>query len=94
MARYIYRTDDGISFDYQKGGRSSVEIAAWVEKDILHLRVSQRRHGYGPITLIPFTFDRFAAAVIEEAEASHQLYPEELPVRLSGNILKWYRWVP
>jgi alpha-glucosidase len=94
MSRYIYRSDDGISFDYQKGGRSSVEVVAWTEEDILHLRMSPISHGYGPITIIPFTIDRFAAVIIEEAAVSHHLHPEELPVRLSGNSLKWYRWVP
>ncbi len=94
VARYVYRTDDGISFNYQKGGRSSVDIAAWIEQDILHLKVSPMSNGYGPITIIPFTIDRFAAVIIEEAAGIHYLHPEELPVRLSGDSLKGYRWVP
>jgi alpha-glucosidase (family GH31 glycosyl hydrolase) len=93
VARYIYRCDDGISFDYQKGVRSSVEVVAWTEEDILHLRISPMSHGYGPITIIPFTINRFAAVIIEETSGTRHLYPEELPMRLSGNSLKWYRWI-
>jgi hypothetical protein len=39
------------------------------------------------------TIDRFAAVLMEETSGTHYLHPEELPVQLSGNSLKWYRWV-
>jgi hypothetical protein len=70
-----------------------VEVVAWTEEDILHLRISPMSHGYGPITIIPFTINRFAAVIIEETSGTRHLYPEELPMRLSGNSLKWYRWI-
>ncbi|MFW5810623.1 MAG: hypothetical protein ACOCWY_03390, partial [Thermodesulfobacteriota bacterium] len=90
--RYLYRTDDGISFDYRRGGRTAVEIIARVEKEDLLLSVDYRSDGYGPVFITPFTVDRFSSVILEGDGSSQRLQAEEIPVRLTGERLTWYRW--
>ncbi len=90
--RYRYRADDGLSFDYRKGGRSELEIVAHVEKKRLKVKVSEMGKGFGRIELIPCTVDRFSEVVIERDGAEHILQPFEEGVRMTGNLMKWYRW--
>ncbi|MFP4348999.1 MAG: glycoside hydrolase family 31 protein [Desulfococcaceae bacterium] len=90
--RYLYRTDDGISFDYRRGGRTAVEIIARVEEEDLLLSVDYRNDGYGPVFITPFTVDRFSSVILEGDGSSQRLQAEEIPVRLTGERLTWYRW--
>jgi alpha-glucosidase len=91
-ARYLYRSDDGIGFDYKKGGRSAVEVTARIVGGRLHLRLNPLSNGYGAVTITPFTMDRFAELVMEGESGTRRLYPEKQRVRLSGKSLTWYRW--
>ncbi|MBM9604857.1 TIM-barrel domain-containing protein [Desulfopila inferna] len=91
-SRYLYRSDDGISFDYLKGRRSTVEVMAWIEGDDLHLKLNPLSHGYGEVIITPFTIHPFAAVIMENESGRQSLQFEELRVRLTGNSLTWYRW--
>ncbi len=91
-ARYLYRTDDGISFDYRKGARTTLEIIARVEGNALSLLLDCQSEGYGAISITPYTVDRFSSVVLEKDGVSERLKPEETSVRLTGKRFKRYRW--
>jgi len=91
-ARYLYRVDDGISFDYRRGGRTAVEITARIEGRALYLSMDCRTDGYGAVSITPYTVERFSSVVLEKGGGPQDLQPTETSVRLSGKRFQWYRW--
>lgn len=91
--RLHYRADDGISLDYRRGRRSTVEIAARLESRHLHLALTTINDGYGPVEIVPYTLNRFRSVYFDNDGDAQTLQAVKERVRLTGRPFEWYRWV-
>ncbi|MBR9981471.1 MAG: hypothetical protein KFF50_10640, partial [Desulfatitalea sp.] len=93
QARYRYRTDDGCSFGYREGRRSSVEIVAEVKGRALHIGVRTLSRGYGGIHVTPYTFNAFDRTLLTVDGAPEKpATAVQETIRLTGRPLTCYRW--
>jgi len=88
-AVYRYRFDDGLSFDYRKGVRSSLEIRVTWSADSLTIQSGHVENGYGAIQAKYLLLPGFKQVVIDGAEyrgkAEHlQLTGKALDVCIYG----------
>jgi alpha-glucosidase len=92
-ARMRYSADDGASFKYQQGKRTTLEISARLEGRCLHLTANTLARGFGPVDIVPYSLNRFQGlhAVIDGKKTV--LRPVKETVRLTGRRFEWYRWV-
>ena len=67
---YEYAFDDGISFDYQKGRRSSFTVSARVIKGALQVGIDHINNGYRPAKIKLVTYDNFKAVSVKIAGRS------------------------
>jgi alpha-glucosidase len=93
-ARLCYRADDGLSFDYVRGRRTRLDVTARTKGRCLHLRVKTLAEGFGPVHLVPFSVNRFAALHLETDGREQRLHPIKERAQLSGQPFDWYRWQP
>jgi alpha-glucosidase len=70
--------DDGISYDYLNGVRSTVELRAWVEQSVLHIDVSRAGIGFRPFDLQFVVYDEFKGVIL------HQDGERELTLKSAG----------
>jgi alpha-glucosidase len=91
-SRWRYSADDGLSLDYRKGGRTTVELAVYLQKRGLHATARRLAGGYGAVEMTICTPDRFPSVVMEDGEEKRILHPVEEPVRLAGDRFTWHRW--
>ena len=61
---FEYSVDDGQSFGYRKGERSTYAISFSVKNKHLVVVVNQRSAGFGEVTFTPVTLDRFTSCVM------------------------------
>jgi alpha-glucosidase len=94
IARLRYQADDGLSFDYRRGGRSCLEMTAWRQGRRLHLTVNTQSEGFGRVSLVPFSVNRFAAFHLETDGRRQVLQRVKRRARLAGEPFDWYRWEP
>jgi len=69
-AGYIYYFDDGISYQYRKGKRSSLLLFATVQDKQLHIRTSYGEKGYGKCKLAFALYDQFDAVTLNGQPAA------------------------
>ena len=79
-----YSFDDGISFDYRKQKRTTVEITAKVENGTLRLATKYLHKGFGPGKFTFFVYDAFTAVTLNGkpaalAPAEAELTTNKLP---------------
>jgi alpha-glucosidase len=94
QARLCYRADDGLSFDYRRGRRTRLDVTARIKNRRLYLRIKTLEKGFGPVHLVPFSVNRFAALYLETDGSERRLQPIKERVRLAGQPFDWYRWQP
>ena len=89
QAIYTYHADDGETYAYQKGKRSTLQISAEWDKKELRLNVDQASHGFGVIKWKPVIFGGPAKVTIngiaaETKEAKRTLTGGPLACRVVG----------
>jgi alpha-glucosidase len=88
-ATYTYHADDGETYAYQKGKRSTLRVEAEWDKKELRLNVNQTSHGFGVIKWKPVIFSGPAKVTIngvltKTKEAKRKLTGGPLPCRVVG----------
>lgn len=91
-ARLRYRADDGVSFAYRRGARTTMEITARINGRRLELTVDTLAEGFGRVDIVPYTVNRFASVYIQIDGKREILLPVKEHVRLTGKPFFWYRW--
>jgi alpha-glucosidase len=86
-ATVTYAFDDGLSFAYQKGKRTTAKFTAFVEDDTLLLTVDDYHPGFRPLSVQVVLHDRFDRVVLVH-KGRRQLLPlKSSRVQLTGRAL-------
>ena len=91
-ARLRYRTDDGLSYAYRRGTRTTLEITARIAGRRLELTGDTRTEGFGPVDIVPYTVNRFASVHLHIDGKQEIRHPVTERVQLAGKPFTWYRW--
>jgi len=91
-AEYIYSCDDGASFDYRKGRRSTVRILARREARRIHIDIESLADGYGAVTVEPTTPGRLDEVTITEKGVRRALTPAAFVRQITGAGFRCQRW--
>ncbi|MDB5048924.1 MAG: Alpha-glucosidase [Fibrobacteres bacterium] len=92
-AESLYVCDDGESFDYQRGIRSTYGLEASVRWGKLHLRILPESEAFGAVRFTPVTVEKFDGAVLEGPEGSSRtLSPQAFTSDMWGVPATYYAW--
>ena len=91
-SRCRYSADDGLGLDYQKGGRTTIELTVRFQKSGLHATTRRLAGGYGAVETTIYTPDRFPSVVMEDADEKRVLHPVEERVRMAGDRFTWHQF--
>jgi len=91
-SRCRYSADDGLGLDYQKGGRTTIELAVSLQKSGVHATARRIAGGYGAVEATIYTLDRFPSVVMEDGGEKRVLHSVEERVRMAGDRFTWHRW--
>ncbi len=73
-AQYTYHADDGLSFGYQRGERSSVTITAAIADDVLTITTEILTQGYGHIDIRFVCYDDFEQVLVNNKKVTQTAY--------------------
>ncbi|MDB5106843.1 MAG: Alpha-glucosidase [Fibrobacteres bacterium] len=92
-AEYRYACDDGETFDYQRGMRSTYDIEAGVRRGTAYLRITPVAEGFGTVRFTPVTVEKFDGMRLEGPDgASASLRPEAFTSDIWGTTATFYAW--
>ncbi|MDP9108923.1 MAG: hypothetical protein M3N23_07615, partial [Pseudomonadota bacterium] len=74
----LYRADDGISYDFEQGARSALQVTARAENRRVTIDIRVLQHGYGPIALRILLLAAAACDELTINGAACPLQPERL----------------
>ncbi|CAM2979735.1 TIM-barrel domain-containing protein [Rariglobus hedericola] len=86
-ATSTYAFDDGLSFAYQKGKRTTATFTARVEDGALVLTVDNYQPGFGPLSVQVMLHDRFQSVVFVHKGRRQSLPLTSARVKLTGRAL-------
>ena len=87
---YEYVSDDGESYGYQKGKRSSLKLTAHVEADgTLAISAEQTQKGFGDIRFAVVTYDRFPRVTINGERARKKAHRWEFAGSKLSGLARW-----
>jgi hypothetical protein len=88
-----YACDDGESFAYQRGERSSYALEAEVLGGILHLMIKAEREGFGRARFTPVTVAKFKGLRLEGPDgAIRDLRAKAFKSDAWGTSATFYSW--
>jgi len=91
-AECSYSCDDGASFDYRKGRRSTIRILARREARRIHIDIESLADGYGPVAVEPITPGRLDEVTITEKGVRRALKPAAFVREITGAAIRFQRW--
>jgi alpha-glucosidase len=86
-ASYQYRFDDGHSFDYRAGKRTSFRLNATVKGSTIHIQAYDIQNNYLPAKVRFVVYDKFKQVVVEGLEQEKKLALKSLRWDLVGKPL-------
>ncbi len=92
QACLTYRADDGDSFAYRRGERTTLELQAHRAGRRLVLDIETLAQGFGPVAVMPVTVNRFQALDLVFDGKRQRLQPIKAQMRLTGKLFDVYRW--
>ena len=87
-----YSADDGQSFAYRRGERTTLELKARIAGARLVLSITGRTAGFGPVSVTPVTLNRFQALDLIRNGHKETRQPVKQQIRLTGKPFYVYRW--
>jgi alpha-glucosidase len=88
-----YACDDGETFAYREGARSTYRFSAEVRKGVVRLEAHAESRGFGPIRITPVTLGRFEGLEYADADGkTARLRPEPWTTDLWGAPMTFTIW--